>query len=264
MEDMNGFPVKVCTYNLRLDTDWDGDKRFSCRRPLIRKVLQREAFDVIGFQEVLPAMRTWLNKTLASYTILGVGRGEDLEDEQNPVAFRTDKFRALCFDTFWLSPTPDQPGSRFPQDQSTCPRICTFVLLVQIGTKNRLRVYNTHLDHMGEKAREQGIAVVLRRILSDEKRYPGVPVLLMGDFNATPDCPFFSGVTSLSLPHPLVDVTAHLPVTFHGYHPEEGGKKIDYIFTNAPCDQMLTHPLTDRKGELTLSDHYPVSAILTL
>lgn len=256
--------IKVCTFNLRLDTEWDGNKRFTCRRPLIRKALLREQFDILGFQEVLPSMRAWLHKTLPDYTLIGVGRGEELDDEQNPIAFRNDSFTAIGFDTFWLSPTPGQPGSRFPEDQSVCPRICTFALLRHKETKKCLRVYNTHLDHVGERARQQGMAVILQRILSDETRYPGIPLVLMGDLNATPDAPFLSGVTSLSLSTPLTDVTAHIPVTFHGYHPEKGGSKIDYIFTNLPCDRAQTAPLTDQKGDLTLSDHYPVSATLTL
>ena len=41
-------------------------------------------------------------------------------------------------------------------------------------------------------------------------------------------------------------------------------QKIDYIFTNLPCDISRTATIRDEKDGLPLSDHYPVGAWLEL
>ena len=245
--------MKLCTYNLRLDTDWDGDRRFTFRRPLISSVLRREAFDVIGFQEVLPAMRAWLDETLKEYTIVGVGREKDLGGEQNPVAFRTDRFFLLSCDTFWLSDTPDEPGSRHQEDPSACPRLCTCVRLMSRATGDCLRVYNTHLDHVSAAARERGARQILARVAADAARFPQSRTVVMGDFNATPDTPFLRLFEAQS----LSDAAAATPFTYHEYHPERGGTKIDYLFTDFPATSARV--LDDTDDHLFLSDHYPVA-----
>ena len=247
--------TKVCCFNLRVPKWKDGRNAFFFRRPLIRAVLRREAFDVIGFQEVIPCMRGFLKRALRGYTLLYLKKGVGKFAEQVPIAFREDKFRLLSFNVFWLSPTPDKPNSRFPTDQSPNPRLCFVALLEEKATGKKLRVYNTHLDHVGETARRKGMEVVLNRIKKDDEACPGVPLLLMGDFNATPQSPFLKTI-------PYADATATLPVTFTAYHPEKKGSKIDYIYTDAAFSSPRV--LTDRKGKRMLSDHYPAAIDITL
>ncbi len=252
--------LKICTYNLRYDNDYDGINRFALRREYIARVFPGYEPDVVGFQEVLPHMRDWLEARLSGYTIAGTGREGDFSGECNPIAFRSDRFLLMALDTFWLSDTPNVPGSRFSTDQSICPRICTAAVLLERGTTRRLRVYNTHLDHEGEQARRQGIRLILQRIAADDARYPGVPVVLMGDFNAEPD----SEVVKLLSHTDLRDTTGEIPGTFHSYHPERPMSKIDYIYTNAPWDAGTTRALTSSEAGVYLSDHYPVMAEISL
>lgn len=241
--------TKVCSFNLRVQKAKDGINAFFFRRPLVKAVLRREAFDVIGFQECVPWMCRFLTRTLRGYTVLYLKKGVSRMTGQVPVAFRNDKFRLLSFEAFWLSDTPDVPNSRFPTDQSKNPRLCFAVSLEEKETGKRLRVYNTHLDHKGETARKQGMDVILNRLQTD------APLLLMGDFNASPHSPFLKTI-------PFADATATLPVTFTAFHPEQKGSKIDYIYTNAPFSSPRV--LTDRKGKRMLSDHYPVAIDITL
>lgn len=248
--------LKICSYNLRMENPVDGINAFSNRAPFVAEKLAQYQPDVIGFQEVRPHMRRWLEETLTDYTILGTGRGEDFLDESNVIAYRTDKFLAMSMDTFWLSDTPYVPGSRFTTDQSDCPRICTCAVLLVRDTMKRLRVYNTHLDHVGSVARVQGIELILARIAADDQRYPGAPVALMGDFNAEPTDIVARAIEMES--DRLVDTTRNIPVTFHNYHPETTHVKIDYIYTNAGWDEENTFALTDCRDGVYLSDHYPV------
>ena len=83
---------------------------------------------MICFQEVLPHVAAWLKENLTEYTVIGCGRSETLEDEQMTVAFRTKRLNLINMETFWLSPTPYVPASRY-EEQSICPRVCTEVVL---------------------------------------------------------------------------------------------------------------------------------------
>ena len=124
------------------------------------------------------------------------------------------------------------------------------------------RVVNTHLDHEGPVARIQGIEMVLARIASDEERYAKTPLVLMGDFNEEP-----GGIVARAIDMEsdgLVDTTREIPVTFHGYHPETGASKIDYIYTNARWDEEKSCALTDSRDGIFLSDHYPVMTQITI
>lgn len=250
--------LSVCSFNLRMENPNDGINSFPFRAPFIAETLKQNAPDVIGFQEVRPHMRRWLEETLTDYTILGTGREADFTDEANVIAYRTEKFLAMSMDTFWLSDTPYVPGSRFSVDQSICPRICTCAVLLVRDTATRVRVYNTHLDHEGSVARVAGIELILGRIAQDDARYPDVPVVLTGDFNAEPD-DFVAKVIDMN-PLGLKDTTAGIPVTFHSYHPDENSIKIDYIYTDAPWQEASVRALTECREGVYLSDHYPVIA----
>ena len=118
--------LKLVTFNIRCDYDQDGANSFRFRKPVILKKLAEEKPDVICFQEVLPHVAAWLKENLTEYTVIGCGRSETLEDEQMTVAFRTKRLNLINMETFWLSPTPYVPASRY-EEQSICPRVCTEV-----------------------------------------------------------------------------------------------------------------------------------------
>ena len=120
--------MKLVTFNIRCDFDQDGENSFRFRKGLILKKLEEEKPDVICFQEVLPHVAVWLRENLKDYYVVGCGRSEELRDEQVSVAFRKEKLNLISMETFWLSPSPYEPASRYPA-QSTCPRVCTEVLL---------------------------------------------------------------------------------------------------------------------------------------
>ena len=159
---------------------------------------------------------------------------------------------------------PRKPGSRFSTDQSGCPRICTCAALYDRESKRAFRFYNTHLDHVGAFAQAQGISLILNRMAADYDAWQ-IPVILTGDFNVTPDSVVYTSVVSFTgCGAPLCDVTADVGPTFHGYRPETVAKKIDYIFTNMPCNTTKSFTATDMRDGVYLSDHYPVGAYLEL
>ena len=250
------MPVKFVTFNLRCDRPQDGVNRFAGRQPLILRTLGREKPDVICFQEVEPHMAAWLRQSLPDYCAVGCGRGVKFDSEQMTVAFRKEAFQLLELHTFWLSETPDVPGSRYP-GQSSCPRICTEAVLMEAGGRV-FRVFNTHLDHVGGEARERGLAQILRRAEQDGP-FTGTPMILAGDFNAEPD----SAEMALLETYPgLTNATRTIGATYHGYGKADPPEQIDYIVLRGAVRCERVGRWTDADRGVYLSDHYPVCAEL--
>ncbi|MGI5894687.1 MAG: endonuclease/exonuclease/phosphatase family protein [Candidatus Merdivicinus sp.] len=248
--------MKLVTFNIRCDFGQDAENNFEYRKPLILKRIAAEKPDLIGFQEVLPHVQKWLRENLTGYTVVGCGRSADFQDEAMTIAVRNDTTELLGLETFWLSPDPYLPGSRYP-GQSECPRICTSVIVNNQEMPGPIRVYNTHLDHIGAQARMQGLSQILRQMEDDSDRVT-IPAVLMGDFNAVPDSVELSPIEqfeSLS----LSDLTAGIPITYHNYHRgEEAAAKIDYIFATPPFHANPAVCWEDHEDGVYLSDHYPV------
>ena len=247
--------LKICSYNLRYEERGDGKNMFSYRSMYIRDAIRRESPDIIGFQEVLPHMQNWLRDTFPEYITVGCGRGSNYQGESNPVLFKKDKFAFLGFDVFWLSPTPFIPGSRY-EEQSDCPRICTVITLNPVGKVKPFRVYNTHLDHVSDEARKQGIRAILARMDEDDKRML-LPNLLLGDLNAEPDSDTIRFINECES-RKFTELTAELDGSFHAYG--KCFKKIDFIFASGNINGFGAKLWDECHDGVYLSDHYPVCA----
>lgn len=250
----------VCSFNLRCDVPTDGINSFAGRKELIRREFPKYKPDLIGFQEAQPHMCEWLEEAFPEMVFLGVGRETNYGGEHTLIGMRRGVFAPVELSTFWLSNTPSVPGSRFGSDQSPCPRTCTAAVLLHRPTGRLVRFYNTHLDHQGKLAQLQGMTLILARMSEDARRYPGTAAVLTGDLNVTPE----SDVIKEALSFPLVDATAPLGDTFHAYHPEKPGLKIDYILTDAPIVPESARTLTDEADGVFFSDHFPITAEIEL
>ena len=251
--------LKVVSYNLRMwQDDWDGVNSFKHRIGMVFEKIQKEQPDIIGFQEVLPEMHVFLERLLLEYQLVGQFREANFLGEGTFIAVKKDTLQVLEYNTFWLSPMPYVPGSRF-QQQSDCPRICNVVRLRCRRTNRIFRVYNLHLDHVGEEARVKGMQCILDD-LSARNKMEYLPCLILGDFNAEPDSAAIR-LCKLYREAPLTDLTWNFPVTYHGYG-ETQGVKIDYIFGTREFFGCLKSVKLwkDSHCGIYLSDHYPVCA----
>ena len=260
--------LRVFSFNIWTDGRADGGassgqpRCFAVRREIIKEKLPAYAPDIVGFQETMPAQRQWLIDNFPDYQVCGLGRNADLLGESNVIMFKKDKFDLYDLNMFWLSDTPGTPGTRFMTDQSDCPRICVAATLRDKATGKMFRHYNTHLDHVGPIAMAQGITVILNRMAEDYKKWP-MPVILTGDMNATPESPVIKSILAFTgAGEKLEDKTAPAGFTFHNNNPEKTQIKIDYVFTNLPSTEAMK--MTDEVNGITVSDHYPVGAVLEL
>ena len=255
--------IKVVTFNLRMNTPRDGINYFFNRAPLILERIREEKPDIIGFQEATQPILEWLKATLTEYTLVGIGRSETFKSEANPIAFRKDRFDLFSFQQFWLSPTPEVPGTRY-EEQSTCPRVCCAAKLREIGTTEVIRFYNTHLDHIGEKARLFGMNQIIE-YMEEEKVKSAHPIVLTGDMNAEPYEPSIKAVLA-SDALGLKDASETVTRTFHGFRGgspyETTGGKIDYIFTDMIPVEGTATAWEDCVEGRYLSDHFPVCVTL--
>ena len=201
-------------------------------------------------------MAVWLKEALSEYSVVGCGRSETLEDEQVAIAYRKDSMNLIQMETYWLSDTPYTPASRYP-DQSDCPRVCTEAVFEELATKQVFRIINTHLDHEGVMAREQGLRQIMEK-LGQAKLFAQAPVIITGDMNAEPD----SQEMTVMKEYPFTNVTEGIGITYHGYMRTEPPCSIDYIFVKGfTCESI--EKWEDEKDGVFLSDHYPLCAVLS-
>lgn len=257
--------LKIFSFNLRTVAPADGINMFFNRTGRILEAIKTNDPDLIGFQEVTDAMRAWLDEALSplGYAIVGCGREQDYRGESTCIAFKRADFSLIALETRWLSATPTVPGSRYAADQSHCPRIFTAATLKHREADTPFILLNTHLDHQGSEARKLGALDVIRYL---SERHLGF--IITGDMNALPDAPEICVFTSYALNgRPVIDATAKIGGTFHDYgrlSPTEA-KKIDYIFTDLPCDPAASFMVADEPVDgLYISDHNPICALITL
>ena len=133
--------------------------------------------DIIGFQEVTPVHYKYLTETLRGYDNVIEYRDNSPLHEACPVFYNTSRFELKDKGSFWLSETPEKMSKDWG---AACYRVCSYVILAEKDTKKELVVFNTHLDHVSDEARINGINVVLDKI----QQFGGLPSVIMGDFNA--------------------------------------------------------------------------------
>lgn len=250
--------MKIVTFNIRYDTASDDKNSFHYRRDMIARKIRRESPDIICFQEVLPHVAAWLKENLKGYYIVGCGRNKRLKDEQTAIAFKAERMNLISLDTYWLSDTPQTPGSRY-EEQSVCPRICTDAVFQDLEEETVFRVVNVHLDHAGTQIRLKELRQVLARIAA-EPSFSDAPVILAGDFYSEPDS---EELRLLSEDKAFEEVTGEIPVSYHGFGMAEEPAKFDYIFIQKPYVCTGARAWTDCKDGVYLSDHYPLCAELS-
>jgi endonuclease/exonuclease/phosphatase family metal-dependent hydrolase len=255
-------PVRLMSFNVRYDTAKDGAHNWIHRRRLVSNTVAYHDPDVVGVQEAMSHQLRELEILLPQYEWVGDARDSVAAGgEHTAIGYRRDRFTAEETDTFWLSPTPDAAGS--VGWDARHPRVATWVRLRERDSGDGLFVVNTHLDHTGERARREGIALVLDRLarLVDDD-----PVVLGGDFNCVVGEPAHDAASGYALPgdRKLLDSRelapyCHGPTTtrtdFEDLLPDRG---IDHVFVSDDATVTGWAAVTDRDDDHFASDHLPV------
>lgn len=251
---------KLITFNLRYP--FDNEKKYSWenRKENVIDFINKLKPEIIGTQEVFNFMKEDILKGCSNYCSYGIPR--DNGGEGVPIFYNKEIFEIVNSGNFWLSETPNLIGSI--SWDSNCVRMCTWVEFALISDRNkRLRVYNTHLDHISEEARVKGFNVIINKYLKLNE-IEKLPTFIIGDFNAEPNSMTMTKITNLIKQNSLpikhsYEKNKNYGVTYHDFKKIGEGDPIDYIYYS---NDLLVNNLTihhDSDININLSDHYPVS-----
>jgi len=258
--------LHAVTYNIRYGSAKDGPDAWHIRRPHVITLLNELDPDLILLQEVEAAQLDQLAEALDTHSAIGVGRDDGKRrGEHVPIFFRTARFTLLDSGTFWLSDTPETPGSSSWGNE--IPRVCTWARLEDARSGDTLSVFNVHFDHRSQPSRERSIQAVLGRAHAEIEA--GHHVVIGGDFNAAPENPVHRSLVD----HPIPWTDAHSSLhpenttsTFNSFDPgRTEGAVIDFIYTSPGLSAFEAEIVLTRTPEGRWpSDHFPVRARLKI
>ena len=260
---------------------WDDRKQYVC------DLINLEAFDVFGAQEVKHKQLVEMMAMLPDYAYVGVGRDDGAEKgEYCPVFYRKKEFKLLDSGTFWLSETPNEVSKGW---DGMCRRICTWAHLERKSDKTRFYFLCTHLDHRGKVAQIEGAKLVVDWV---EKNCKGETTIIVGDYNVTQDSDTYKVFVDSGILEDTYETAKYrfAPTgTFNGFNPKRyTTHRIDHIFVskgtkvsrygvltyhyfrdmNAAEEAMDTLAPKEIKGEnrdtKCISDHYAIQSFITL
>lgn len=269
-QTQNKNDVRVMSYNIRYGTAKDGENHWDKRKEFLIETVKAFNPDLLGTQETLGFQRDYLAEKLGDYEVLGVGRDDGREaGEMTALYFKRSRFEKLDGGHFWLSETPDQPGSKSWDTSLT--RMASWVKLRdrQQPKAKPLVFFNTHFDHRGQQARLESARLLRRRVAEFSKQ---CRVILTGDFNTDEGSEPYKALFGEQdgQPSPLRDTYRQAnPKRL----PEEGtfsnfkvgqvtGPRIDWIGVSKEW-RILSAAIdrTAREGH-TPSDHFSVTTVL--
>ncbi len=249
--------LRMMSFNIRFDNPRDGLHTWPHRRERVASMLNFHAPVVVGLQEARQPQIADLATCLPHFAWLGVGRDDGRSaGEFVPIFYRLDRLALLDKGHFWLSKTPDVPGSL--NWKACCIRMVTWAKFKDRRTHHDFFVFNTHFDQASAKARRKSAALLVKRI---PQMVGTAPVVLMGDLNCTESSRPYYRLTQVFQHAKVISTSPHHGpgATFHAF---TGILRvcIDYIFI-ANGIRVLRHAtLTDHWGGAYASDHFPVVA----
>ena len=247
----------VITYNIKYDDNSNGENSWNVRKDAMIELIHKHSPDILGIQEGLIHQVEFLDSEMNDYRYVGVGRDDgNRKGEYCAIFFNVKKYKLLKNSTFWLSERPNEVSIGW---DAALERICTYALLETINGGNKIWVFNTHFDHVGNIAREESARLLLEKIkmLNIQEE----PVLVMGDFNALEKSKVID-ILRQGLNDAMrdTDIEHKGPVgTFNNFlNNQEIIKRIDYIFSKG--FQTILHQHVDKKLDNGnhISDHLPV------
>jgi endonuclease/exonuclease/phosphatase family metal-dependent hydrolase len=269
--------LRVMSFNIRnsrakekqSENNW-ADKEHPRRERTIRIIRKNEP-DLLGVQEARPDQVNDLKDALSEYTFYGVGRDDGkLGGEFSGIFYRTERFTQTGAGSFWLSATPEKPGTSFYTALGACARIASWVRLKDKATGGEFVLLNMHWDHISQPARESSASLVRERLAL---LGGSLPWIVMGDLNAPED-----SVEVKKLIGPKDSNGRSLADSFRVLHPKRSpdestfndwagtlkGSRIDFILYTREFKAESAKIVRKNYDGLWPSDHYPVMATFRL
>jgi endonuclease/exonuclease/phosphatase family metal-dependent hydrolase len=260
--------LKVMTFNVRFDNPGDGINAWQHRIPLVEAYMGEVAPDIVGVQESLHHQNTDMLRIMPGYQYIGTGRDDAGQGgEYSPIFFRSDRFELLGHGQFWLSETPDVPGSI--GWEAVLPRVVAWARLKDGESGLDLYVFNTHFSHVSDLARRKSMEFIsdqIRKIAGDHR------VILTGDFNITGGSELYYDMLAHFFRNNRLqnaELMSETPVanarsTFNAFREDVAPRVIDYIFVSDHFRVDACQVDRFRQDGVFISDHWPVWARVVL
>jgi endonuclease/exonuclease/phosphatase family metal-dependent hydrolase len=268
--------LTAMTFNIRFNNLGDGKNAWPLRKNDVAELIRREQPDLLGLQEALVGQIADLKERLPDYEWYGLGRDDGKEKgEFAPVFYRRERFELLAKGTFWLSETPDKVGSK--GWDAALPRVASWLRVHDKNSGKSFLFANVHFDHRGEKARVESSKLLRRKLLELAGEEP---IVLVGDFNATPDSPPHKALVDVSQPDEadsrivaavfrdargLVEKPLGPDTTWNGFSRAAEGSRIDHVVVDRRWAASSYKVIDDKtKDGRFYSDHFPIVVKLKL
>ncbi|MBQ7654153.1 MAG: sugar transferase [Clostridia bacterium] len=243
--------IRVMSFNILCRGD--GEHSREKRAPYVVDLIKREAPDVIGFQEATPEWMAYLKSSLKNYNAIGVGRDDGAnKGEFSAIFYSRNRFLLRNSGNFWLSETPDEASLGWDGKHN---RICTWAILKDLYTTRKFVILNTHTDHVGEVAVNEGVKLIVKKV----RGLNNMPTFVTGDFNLKEGSRDYNIIVNSGVLRDSKYVCEDI-VNINTYNGLGVGEQcvVDYIFVNKSLNPVKYNVVTDKNGDYYISDHYPV------
>jgi endonuclease/exonuclease/phosphatase family metal-dependent hydrolase len=261
--------LAVATFNIRYDAGQSSQGADAWlnpdnpRRDRALALITDMAPDLLGVQEALANQVDDLKLLLAQYSFVGVGRDDgERAGEFAGIFYRTARFELIDSGHFWLSETPDRPGTVFEGSGSI--RMATWILVLDTAAMRELFMLNTHWDNVSQSSREASANLVLEQL---GLLAPEIPTIVTGDLNqaetnvAVQTLSRSAAQGGLDLRDAYREVIANPAPderTYHDFTGETAGQRIDFVFASPALRATSAKIRTDSFQGRYPSDHFPV------
>lgn len=246
--------LTVVCQNIRCANDPDGHG-IEDRKPRIEALIRKYDADVVGFQEVKPVWREFIETAFADqYDTYCEYRTSTGKPEGPALMWKREKFELLKKGTFWLSDTPEVESEGW--DTLGYNRNVVWVTLKEKKSGKTFTYFNTHFG-FGDEGQVKSAAVIARYL-----ERCGTPAMVTADFNMRQSSPGYAAMTE-KLTDVNMATAKDLATTFHSYG-TVSDQLIDYIFVTPDVKPLTYQRMTELFDGKYPSDHYGIYGELEL
>jgi endonuclease/exonuclease/phosphatase family metal-dependent hydrolase len=260
--------LKVMSFNIWVNRS--GEHAWNNRKAACYELINYHRPALIGIQE---AMCQWhwrdLVPALRKYGYEGYGLSPyeyvdaliSTRGGTSGVFYDKSLFEKLNYGTFWISDTPDVPGSK--SWGSGDIRIGTWLILKHKHTGKKICYINTHLD-FGDTVQVNSMTLIMQKFeeLGKDCDY----WISTGDYNMYSYSKGMKPIegklknTRLAAPAGKTDNDR----TYNAADPTRPSDPVDHVLCSVDMEVVEYHTIDDSYGVPYVSDHYPVYAIVKL
>ena len=257
--------ITVMSCNIRFSSADDGTDSWPYRKATAMEVIDKYTPNLLGLQEALMGQTDYIASQFSMYHFYGIGRESNGLGEMVTEFFNKTLFTPMECGTFWLSTTPEIPGSK--SWGAGCTRLVTWMKLRHIPSNKYFYWFNTHFDNASEEARQSAAKLLLKKVNEISGK---LPVIITGDFNSSEGSAAWTVLTSGGFKDSWLEAETRKgpEVTFHGFFKNDidlnGKNRIDWILTRGIKKVNYCETITYTNNNKYPSDHFPVYAELVL